>query len=105
MIGADLAAPLSLEEGTKWTPMPTTRIQLLAKLHLKDVVLVGHSAGDGEVAWYPGRHGSRRVVKALLVAAVTPLVLKTEVNPDGSPIEYYDGFRAALVKDRCTANA
>lgn len=74
--------------------------QLLEKIDLKNVMLVGHSAGAGEVVRYLGRHGSDRVSKAVLVAAVTPLLLKTESNPDGIPLEYYDGFRAMMIKDR-----
>lgn len=74
--------------------------QLILKLNLLDVVLVGHSAGGGEVVRYLARFGSERVSKAVLVAAVTPLLLKTESNPNGLPMEYYDGFRGAFENDR-----
>lgn len=69
-------------------------------LDLTDAVLVGHSTGGGEVARYLGRHGSGRVAKAVLVSAVPPLMLKTEANPEGLPIEVFDDMRASLVKDR-----
>lgn len=69
-------------------------------LGLQDVVLVGHSTGGGEVARYIGRHGTVRVAKAVLIAAVPPFLLKTDANPEGLPIELFDGLRAALFKDR-----
>jgi non-heme chloroperoxidase len=73
---------------------------LIKALDLNDVTLVGHSTGGGEVARYIGRHGTGRVAKAVLIAAVPPLLLKTEANPEGSPIEIFDGIRAGLLKDR-----
>lgn len=73
---------------------------LFHKLDLKDAILVGHSTGGGEVARYLGRHGTERVSKAALVSAVTPLMLKTEKNPTGTPIEVFDGLRAALAANR-----
>lgn len=73
---------------------------LLETLDVNDVTLVGHSTGGGEVARYIGRHGTGRVAKAVLIAAVPPLLLKTPANPDGLPIELFDGLRAALFKDR-----
>lgn len=75
-------------------------LQLLEHLDLKDVMLVGHSTGGGEVARFLGRHGSSRVNKAVLVSAITPLLLKTEDNPKGTPIEVFDSFRTAIEKDR-----
>lgn len=69
-------------------------------LKLKDVTLVGFSTGGGEVARYIGRHGTDRVKKAALVSAVPPLMLKTEDNPGGLPIEVFDGLRDASLKDR-----
>ena len=69
-------------------------------LDLNQVTLVGHSTGGGEVARYIGRHGSSRVAKAVLIAAVPPLLLKTAANPEGIPIEVFDGLRAGLAKDR-----
>ena len=73
---------------------------LLSKLDVKNAVLVGFSTGGGEVARYIGRHGSKRVAKAVLVSAVPPLMLKTPANPGGLPIEVFDGFRAALLANR-----
>jgi non-heme chloroperoxidase len=73
---------------------------LIEKLDLKDLVLVGHSTGGGEVARYIGRYGSSRVAKAMLVGAVPPLMLKTKANPGGTPIEVFDGIRASLLADR-----
>lgn len=69
-------------------------------LKLKDVTLVGFSTGGGEVARYIGRHGTDRVKKAALVSAVPPLMLKTEDNPGGLPIEVFDGLRDASLKNR-----
>jgi non-heme chloroperoxidase len=74
--------------------------QLLDALDVRDAVLVGHSTGGGEVARYVGRHGTGRVAKVLLLGAVTPLMLKTDANPDGSPIEGFDGIRAGVSADR-----
>ena len=68
-------------------------------LDLKNAVLVGHSTGGGEVARYIGRHGTKRVEKVILIAAVPPLLLKTETNPEGLPIEVFDSLRASLAKD------
>ncbi|HEY6222893.1 MAG TPA: alpha/beta hydrolase [Gemmatimonadales bacterium] len=73
---------------------------LIEALDLDDVTLVGHSTGGGEVARYIGRHGTSRVARAVLIAAVPPLMLKTPANPEGLPIEVFDGLRAGLVKDR-----
>jgi non-heme chloroperoxidase len=70
------------------------------KLDLKDAILVGHSTGGGEVARYLGRHGTKRVSKAALISSITPLMLKTEKNPTGAPIEVFDGLRAALAANR-----
>ena len=72
---------------------------LLETLDLRDAVLVGHSTGGGEVARYVGRHGTSRVAKAVLVSAVPPLMLKTEANPDGQPIEVFDETRAGIAAD------
>ena len=74
--------------------------ELLEKLDLREVTLVGHSTGGGEVARFIGRHGTSRVAKAVLVGAVPPIMLKTDANPDGLPIEVFDGFRAAYLADR-----
>ena len=74
--------------------------ELFEKLDLKDAIMVGHSTGGGEVARYLGRHGSKRVAKAALISAITPLMLKTEKNPLGTPVEVFDGLRAALAANR-----
>ena len=73
---------------------------LIEKLDLNDITLVGHSTGGGEVARYIGRHGTARVAKAVLIAAVPPIMLKTDANPEGLPIEVFDGLRNSLTKDR-----
>src|SRR5688500_5319557 len=73
---------------------------LLDALDLRGAVLVGHSTGGGEVARYIGRHGTGRVAKAVLVGAVTPLMLKTEANPGGTPLEAFDAIRAGVAADR-----
>src|ERR1700719_1025943 len=73
---------------------------LFEKLDLKDAIMVGHSTGGGEVARYLGKHGTKRVAKAALISAITPLMLKTEKNPLGAPISVFDGLRAALAANR-----
>jgi len=73
---------------------------VIEALDLHDVTLVGHSTGGGEVARYIGRHGTSRVAKAVLIAAVPPIMLKTAANPEGLPIEMFDGLRASVTKDR-----
>ena len=76
---------------------------VIEALDLKQVTLVGHSTGGGEVARYIGRHGTSRVAMAVLIAAVPPLMLKTAANPEGLPMELFDGIRASLMKDRSQA--
>lgn len=73
---------------------------LIEALDLNDITLVGHSTGGGEVARYVGRHGTARVAKAVLIAAIPPHLLKTAANPDGLPLEVFDGLRAGLASDR-----
>jgi non-heme chloroperoxidase len=73
---------------------------LVEKLNLKDAIHVGHSTGGGEVARYIGRHGTKRVSRAVLIGAVPPLMLKTSANPGGLPIEVFDGLRANVLADR-----
>ena len=73
---------------------------VIETLDLRDVTLVGHSTGGGEVARYIGRHGTKRVAKAVLIAAVPPLMLKTAANPEGLPLEVFDSIRASVAKDR-----
>jgi non-heme chloroperoxidase len=74
--------------------------ELVTKLDLKDAIHVGHSTGGGEVARYIGRHGTKRVAKAVLIGAVPPLMLKTKANPSGTPIEVFDQLRASVIADR-----
>jgi non-heme chloroperoxidase len=73
---------------------------LVEALDLRDAIHVGHSTGGGEVARYIGRHGTKRVAKAVLIGAVAPLMLKTATNPGGLPIEVFDGIRAGVTADR-----
>jgi non-heme chloroperoxidase len=73
---------------------------LIEALDLRDVTLVGHSTGGGEVTRYIGRHGTARVAQAVLVGAIPPLMLKTDDNPDGTPMEAFDQIRAGVVGDR-----
>jgi non-heme chloroperoxidase len=73
---------------------------LVEKLDLKDAIHIGHSTGGGEVARYIGRHGTKRVAKAVLIGAVPPLMLKTDTNPGGLPIEAFNQIRSAVLADR-----
>src|SRR3954470_2647263 len=73
---------------------------VIEALDLHDVSLVGHSTGGGEVTRYIGRHGTKRVAKVVLISAIPPLLLKTPSNPEGLPIELFDGMRRALFNDR-----
>jgi len=73
---------------------------LFDELDLKNVVMVGHSTGGGEVARYLGRHGTQRVAKAVLIGAVPPLMLKTDKNPGGLPIDVFNGIRSGVLTDR-----
>ena len=74
--------------------------ELMETLDLKGAVMIGHSTGGGEVARYLGRHGTKRVAKAVLMSAIPPLMLKTAANPGGLPIEVFDGIRAGVAGDR-----
>ncbi len=73
---------------------------LVAALDLRDAVHVGHSTGGGEVARYVARHGASRVARAVLISAIPPLMLRTPTNPDGLPIEVFDGLRTSVLADR-----
>jgi non-heme chloroperoxidase len=73
---------------------------VIEALDLKDAILVGHSTGGGEVARYIGRHGTKRVAKAVLIAAVPPIMLKSAANPEGLPMEVFDSMRNSLTNDR-----
>lgn len=74
--------------------------ELIGHLGLNDLILVGHSTGGGEVTHYIGRHGTGRVAKVVLVGAVPPLMLKTEANPGGLPIDVFDGIRKGTYDNR-----
>ena len=74
--------------------------KVVKELDLKDAIHVGHSTGGGEVARYIGRHGNKRVAKAVLIGAVPPLMLKTAANPGGLPMEVFDSIRAGVLADR-----
>ncbi len=74
--------------------------ELIEKLDLNNITLVGHSTGGGEVARYIGRHGSGRIGKVVLVGSVTPLMLKTDSNPAGLPMEVFDDIRSGVAADR-----
>ena len=74
--------------------------ELTAALDLKEAVHVGHSTGGGEVVRYIGRHGTKRVAKAVLIGAVPPLMVKTAANPGGLPIKVFDDLRAGVLADR-----
>jgi non-heme chloroperoxidase len=73
---------------------------VIEALDLKDVMIVGHSTGGGEVTRYIGRHGTSRIARAVLIGAIPPLMLKTAANPDGLPMAVFDGLRDATRKDR-----
>lgn len=73
---------------------------LVEALDLKSAIHIGHSTGGGVVARYAARAEAGRVAKAILIGAVTPLMLRTDANPEGTPMEVFDGFRAALVANR-----
>jgi non-heme chloroperoxidase len=73
---------------------------VIEALDLKDITMVGHSTGGGEVARYIGRHGTKRVSKAVLIGAVPPVLVKSPTNPEGVPIEVFDGLRSGLANDR-----
>ena len=74
--------------------------ELTEKLDLRDAIHVGHSTGGGEVARYIGRHGTKRVAKAVLIGAVPPVMVKSDKNPDGVPISVFDDIRAAYAQNR-----
>jgi non-heme chloroperoxidase len=87
-------------EGNEMNTYADDLAALVEKLDLKDAIHVGHSTGGGEVARYIGRHGTKRVAKAVLIGAVPPLMLKTPANPGGLPIEAFDQIRAGVLNDR-----
>jgi non-heme chloroperoxidase len=87
-------------EGNEMNTYADDLAALVEKLDVTNAIHVGHSTGGGEVARYIGRHGTKRVSKAVLVSAVPPLMLKTPANPAGLPIEVFDGLRASVLADR-----
>ena len=91
-----------VDEGHDMDHYASDAFAVAQALDLRNAVHVGHSTGGGEVARYVSRHGgpSGRVAKAVLVAAIPPLMLRTESNPEGAPLEVFDGFRAALAGNR-----
>ena len=90
-----------VSRGTATTWILTRRLaKLVEALDLKNAIHVGHSRGGGEVARYIGRHGTKRVAKAVLIGAVPPLMLKTAANPGGTPMEAFDQIRAGVLADR-----
>jgi len=86
--------------GTEMNTYADDLAALVESLDLRGAIHVGHSTGGGEVARYIGRHGTKRVAKTVLIGAVPPLMLKTATNPGGTPIETFDGMRAAVHADR-----
>ena len=86
--------------GNELTTYADDLSELIETLDLKGAVMIGHSTGGGEVARYLGRHGTKRVAKAVLMSAIPPLMLKTAANPGGLPIEVFDGIRAGVAGDR-----
>jgi non-heme chloroperoxidase len=87
-------------EGNEMDTYADDLAALVEALDLRDAIHVGHSTGGGEVARYIGRHGTKRVSKAVLMSAVPPLMLKTPANPGGLPMEVFDQLRAAVQADR-----
>lgn len=87
-------------EGNEMNTYADDLAELVEQLDLKDAIHVGHSTGGGEVTRYIGRHGTKRVAKAVLIGAIPPLMLKTEANPGGLPIEVFDEIRAGVQSDR-----
>lgn len=87
-------------EGNNMDQYADDLAELIEKLDLKDIIMVGHSTGGGEVTRYLGRHGTKRVAKAVLFGAVPPLMLKTPTNPEGLPIDVFDGIRKGTFDDR-----
>jgi non-heme chloroperoxidase len=87
-------------EGNEMNTYADDLAVLVEELNLTDTIHIGHSTGGGEVARYIGRHGTKRVAMAVLISAVPPLMLKTEGNPAGLPIETFDQIRAGVLNDR-----
>jgi len=86
--------------GNEYDTFADDLAELMEKLNLKDVTLVGHSMGGGEITRYIGRHGNSRVKKAVIIGGIPPVMLKSDKNPGGLPMSVFDGIRAGLVADR-----
>jgi len=86
--------------GNEYDTFADDLAELMEKINLKDVTLVGHSMGGGEIARYIGRHGNSRVKKAVIIGGIPPVMLKSDKNPGGLPMSVFDGIRAGLVADR-----
>ncbi|MDT0341364.1 alpha/beta fold hydrolase [Streptomyces litchfieldiae] len=86
--------------GYKFNTFADDLDQLITALDLRDAVLVGHSMGGGELARYIGRHGTERVGKAVLLSAITPLMLKSDENPEGVPAEVFEDIKAGILTER-----
>ena len=86
--------------GNEYDTFADDLAELLEKRDLNEVTLVGHSMGGGEVARYIGRHGNKRVKKAVIIGGIPPVMLKSDKNPGGLPMSVFDGIRAGLVADR-----
>src|SRR5260370_7041669 len=87
-------------EGNNMDQYADDLAELIVQLDLKNIIIIGHSMGGGEVTHYIGRHGTSRVAKVVLVGAVPPLMLKTQANPEGTPLEVLDGIRKGVAGDR-----
>ena len=87
-------------QGNDLTTYAHDLASLIEQLDLRDVVLVGHSTGGGEVTRYMARHGTDRVAKAVLLSAIPPLMLQTADNPEGQPLSVFDGIRDGVAHDR-----
>ena len=87
-------------EGNNYDTFADDLATIVTTLNVKDATFVGHSMGGGEIVRFLGKHGSARASKAVLIAAVTPLMLKTAANPEGTPLSAFDGIRAGLQADR-----
>jgi non-heme chloroperoxidase len=86
--------------GNEYDTFADDLAELMERLNLKDVTLVGHSMGGGEITRYIGRHGNSRVKKAVIIGGIPPVMLKSDENPGGLPMSVFDGIRAGLVADR-----
>jgi non-heme chloroperoxidase len=95
-----MAARASPWSGNEMDTYADDLAALVEKLDVKSAIHVGHSTGGGEVARYLGRHGTKRVAKAVLIGAVPPIMLKTTVNPGGLPIDVFDEIRKNVLSDR-----